>query len=103
HDDRLAALARPADLAPDRLGGDGGAARAVDAEQDRPDIGVAEGVAERAGDRPGAHFRVAGQRACRAAALGDQPGAVDQRDRRSLVMRMAGALEIARYRDELGA
>ncbi len=62
HDDRLPMFARPRDLAPDRLGGDGRAARAVDAEEDRAHLGVAEGLTERAADLARAELGIVEQR-----------------------------------------
>ena len=88
-------------LAPDRLGGDGRAAGAVDAEQDGAHARILGGHAEGADRRVSAHDRGSRQRVVRAVAAGDEAGAVDQRDRRPALMRPAGAIEIARQRDEL--
>ena len=61
-DDRLPVFARPHDLAPDRLRGDGRAAGAVDAEEDRAHLGVTKGLTERAADLPRAELGIVEQR-----------------------------------------
>src|SRR3981081_3678206 len=93
---------RPRAGAPDRLRGHRRAAGAVDPEEDRAYLGVAERLAKGAADFARADPGAADDRGCRADALADEAGGVDQRNCRTAVMRVTGAVEIARQRDEFG-
>ena len=84
-DQRLAGLARPIDLAPDRVGGDIGAARAVDPQDDRRDAVIGDRIADRFRDGVRSHDDGAEGRVVLAGLELHRPEAVDDRDPRRVL------------------
>ena len=102
-DHRLAGLPGAQGLAVDGVGGDVGAAAAVDPEDDRLDVLVVDRGAEGSRHLGRGQVDRAGERIVLLAAPDDVADPVDEGDRLTLLVRTPGALQVGAEVEQLGA